>query len=191
MKKRLFTLIELLVVIVIISILMGILLPVLGTVRTKGRIARAQAEMKGMITAVKSYEADYGYLPVGSSSFGGVKTGSAADTVYRTFIEILSGADGPDADTTPNGTTSYGNPRNVKYLDVPGSYSSTANGNVCTGDFVDPWGTLYKVYLDSDYDGQVTTPAGVLNGSVFLYSFGPNATDDSCSASKDDVCSWR
>jgi len=55
--------IELLVVVAIIAILVGILLPVLGTVRRNAKEAATRAFMKSIETACAAYEFDWGFYP--------------------------------------------------------------------------------------------------------------------------------
>jgi prepilin-type N-terminal cleavage/methylation domain-containing protein len=203
--KKTFSLIELLVVIVVISILMGILLPVVNSVRTNAKKAKAKGEINAIVTAIKQYEATYGYLPV----CGWYEPTDL--TKYRQFIEMLTGYDGPDGDTQVNNGT-YGNPRNIRFLDVPGSYGtddsdrgglpSGAEEPGKIGDYVDPWGGIYMIYLDTSYgggtpyDGKVSVNGENLNGAVFVYSLGPdgkhNPTGDyGTGENKDNICSWK
>lgn len=196
--KRTFTLIELLVVIVIIAILMGILLPVVQSVRINAKKAKAKAECNAIVTAIKQYEATYGYLPVNPTY-----TPTDEDN-YRQLIEMLTGYDGPDASTSINGG-SCGNPRDLRLLDVPSTYSTddTARSGMpagadapgALGDYVDPWGSRYMIYVDGNYDGQVSVYGSNLNGSVFVYSLGPDCKHNTGSSTnednKDNICSWK
>ncbi|MFT5128727.1 MAG: prepilin-type N-terminal cleavage/methylation domain-containing protein, partial [Rhodothermales bacterium] len=64
MNKTKFTLVELLTVITVIAILMGILLPSLAAVRSKGRKAQCISNLKQMGLMSQQYVQDYkGFLP--------------------------------------------------------------------------------------------------------------------------------
>ena len=58
-----FTLIELLTVIAIILVLAGLLLHIAGSANYKSSLARAQAEIQAISTALESYKADNGTYP--------------------------------------------------------------------------------------------------------------------------------
>ncbi len=62
-QRSAFTLIELLIVVAIIGILAGIAVPNFLGALTKAKIARAQADMRSIMTAVESYSVDWNGLP--------------------------------------------------------------------------------------------------------------------------------
>ena len=182
MKQRGFTLVELLIVIGIIIILSGILLPVLIGAGKKADQTKAKAEITTLVNAIKQFESTYGVLPVPNGA------GEAlTDAEYTQLILILQAEDtADDASSTalddPANTTK--NSREIKFLDVVGNKR---------GVYLDPWDSNYTVYLDTDYNGQITTvpngislPAGVttLYYSVVVWSTGPDATSSSTAKDK-------
>lgn len=62
-SKKGFTLVELLVVMMVISVLAGLILYILPYVHNKEARTRAEAEIKGMASALESYKADNGSYP--------------------------------------------------------------------------------------------------------------------------------
>ena len=99
----------------------------------------------------------------------------------------------------PSGAITDGNLRKTRFLEVPAEYGATVP-------YQDPWGNRFRIGIDSNYDKDVEGLNGenLLNGTVFVYSLGPNgkgATGDipAGSASKgddnghfvDDVISWK
>ena len=58
-----FTLIELMIVVAIIGILAAIAVPLFANVQARARIAKAQADVRSMASAVSLYQAHMGALP--------------------------------------------------------------------------------------------------------------------------------
>ena len=152
MKRRKFTLIELLIVVAIIGILMGILLPVLSTVKTKGKEVKAKADMNSIVAACKQYESDYGIMPslatadvmleptTVDSSHKPLDDAPGSAANYKALFQVLTGVAYPSG----SGTAPF-NIRNIRYLEVPSSYSKIG--------YTDPWGATYGIALDLNYDG--------------------------------------
>jgi len=63
-----FTIFELLIVIAIISTLAGLILATSGYVQTKGKRARAEAEIAAISAALENYKADNGIYPIDTAN---------------------------------------------------------------------------------------------------------------------------
>ena len=166
-----FTLLELLVVISIIALLAGILLPVTGSVMESARRADAKNTATQIVTAIKSYQTDYGVYPVVP---GGTAPATPTDT---TFDQTTNGGNTPlfgilratDAVASSPNTRRvvYFEGKDVKNPTKPTSgfatqqATTTINGNAFTvsvGQLVDPWGVGYMVRYDTGYDDAVMLP---------------------------------
>lgn len=78
-----FTLVEIMVAIVIIAILMSLLLPALGRVRTTARIQEVKTDMDKLTTAITQFKTRFNVDVPGSI------------TLYETGAQWATGADGP------------------------------------------------------------------------------------------------
>ena len=87
-RRRGFTLIELLVVIAIIGILAGLLLPVLGRARDKGKTAKCQSNLRQLGMAAMMYDEDHQVYPIGWPPADGL-TGSSFPIWYRQLQPYL------------------------------------------------------------------------------------------------------
>ncbi|HOK03759.1 MAG TPA: prepilin-type N-terminal cleavage/methylation domain-containing protein [Victivallales bacterium] len=182
-KQGKFTLIELLVVIGVIAILMAMLLPAIGKVRSQAKKAKARAQIKALEIAIKSYETTYGLLPAGAgdvdesnssnNNYGRITAGAK----YGALMEVLTCVQYPSG-------SGYKNTRQIRFIDAPEKYS--------TEGFVDPWGNEFKIFLDIAYAGYVKVGSTTINRSIAIYSFGPNKTDNggSSTGGNDDITSW-
>ena len=197
-----FTLIELLVVISIIAILIGLLFPAFKGVQDQAKKTQAKNDLMQIITAVNAFYTEYGVYPVPSGTtiagytFGGNGDSSNAtnDQLFNELRAVVnSGA--INAKQIP-----FINPPVAK--DVAKPRSGLGQGD---GKYYDPWGTLYKVRIDSTYANWVSTNPpylnaptwGGINTGVLAWSYGKdgmlgaNGNGDSTTRDFDDVLSWQ
>ncbi len=199
---------ELLVVISIIALLAGILLPVTSSVMTNARKVQAKNTEVQVVTAIKSFQTDYGVfpMPADAPTNTDVCFGTNAPTLTE-LCDILR-ADGQRSEASASTRI---NTRGVVYIELPDAKNQTAgqskSGIGPDGMLYDPWGTIYLVCVDGNYDGMLNNPysqnAGgtTLRTDAIAYSWGPdkNTTsnffgsggDKNAGTSADDVISWQ
>ena len=174
-KPDAFTLIELLTVIAIIAVLMGLLFPTIGAVRTSARKAQAMNDCVQTVNAIKAYYTEYGKYPIASEGTGVFEGDNSA------LFAVLRA----DDDTL--------NPRRIVFFEgteakEPGRYGFAEGAH----NFLDPWGNEYNIRMDGDYDNQVDNPTsrgpGTLRTGVIAWSLGP---DGSAGDDDDYVVSWQ
>lgn len=132
-------------------------------------------EIQSIILAIKCYEDTFGELPWLKDN-NDIIFGEHNVAEYDTLFELLSCENAPDT-----GRGHVKNSRNIRFIDTRSDYPR--NG------FVDRWGNRFKILLDTNYDGKVLLGNEILEGSVFVYSYGKNRKDDK--GQKDDICSWK
>ncbi|MDA1204008.1 MAG: prepilin-type N-terminal cleavage/methylation domain-containing protein [Verrucomicrobia bacterium] len=128
-----FTLIELLVVIAIIAILAGLAFPAVQGAMGSAKKAQARNDVNQLAAAVKAFQLEYGRLPA---------TKDDAAEVVKALI----------------GSNATVNPRNIVFFEP-----KTAKGGKKGWDgsnYLDPWGSPYKVVLDLGYSNKITTDIG-------------------------------
>ncbi len=132
-KRSAFTLIELLVVIAIIAILAGLAFPAVQGAMGSAKKAQARNDVNQLAAAVKAFQLEYGKLPA---------TKDDAAEVVKALI----------------GSNTTVNPRNIVFFEP-----KTAKGGKKGWDgsnYLDPWGSPYKVVLDLNYANKITNDVG-------------------------------
>ena len=167
-----FTLIELLVVIAIIALLASLLIPVLNVALKKARVAKAQTEMAGIVSAIKAYYSEYGVMPTPNSN-------GYPDHTFMGKWGTYSGNPKPNSliFNILRGVNTTNNPKRIVFLEVPAQSmegTSTMKTHMETYDgtegcYLDPWGNPYIIVMDTEFDGQVGG-FSVIVGSGMGYS---------------------
>lgn len=188
-----FTLVELLVVIAIIAVLASAGFAAGNAAIQKAKRVNAQAAATAIESAVNNFFTEYGTMPVLNLS-----QDTTIDTRNTDILAVLLGVE--------TGTEPL-NVRAVKFLSVKEGKKKTGGGtdglvyegqnNRPTGMY-DPWGGVYNIRLDGDYDEQITVkPKGtgakekVLNGRrVAVWSDGADGAAEGAGKAGDDVKTW-
>ena len=184
-------------------------------------MTQAKADMKTLATAIKGLEGTYSKLikvdrSNNKADFAGetveidnlgdaeyIRIGGTEDGVeaYDNFIVELCDPSNPEVfkSNKPNI-----NIRRKVFLDAQTGYDpskgTTDNANYL---WRDPWGNRYVLLINTNFTNRIPDPADntkYLAGSVAIYSFGPNGTDDNGKNTEygddkdqdyDDIVSWK
>ncbi len=205
MQKRMhrFTLVEMLTVIAIISILAGLIIPVVVIAQERGRETQAKSDIAALMSALKQVETDYGRIlkKDGSDYKMGDKTLSASDedvgsgndaikTKKITFeADNNGGCDEYDAlicelsAPKNKGITVSVNKRKKMYLEPKKGFDPAKDYDADDAQkatlWRDPWGNPYKIFINVAGNGalKITNDKSIAT-DIAIYSFGPNGTDD-------------
>src|SRR2546430_15695841 len=82
-NARGFTLIELMIVVAIIGVLVSIAVPLYANVTARSRIAKAQADIRSLVTAVSMYQSHMSTYPIALGNLTAVATNPAGITAGR------------------------------------------------------------------------------------------------------------
>ena len=185
-----FTLIELLVVIVIIAVLMGISFPVFQSIQNQAKKTQAKNDVTQIVTAVNAFYTEYGKYPLPSTASGDTKL--PGDALQQDLMDALRN----------NGGTL--NPRAIVFLSPPDAKNpSQPRSGIANRGFYDPWGNLYFIAVDGDYDNIIAaakhgyTDLNEVRSGVIAWSYGLDgsqgrkASGDNKYSGSDDVISWQ
>ena len=194
MKSKGFTLIELAVVLAIIAILAAVLTPMVTSYLDQARVARAQADLRTIVDAVKLHQRDTGRYPVYDNATDYTNDHSGA-AVFGTNAGTspVDGAGGASWSLSSElATTSLELYLNNNYSNVGVSTfpKATFNGPYIGTIDSDPWGNKYLLNA-----GDLTRGS---TSHAFVLSAGPNGTiettrhvaaTDTLAAGGDDIIS--
>jgi len=174
-KSAAFTLIELLVVVAIIAVLAGLTMSVTKGVMDTARKVSAKNDLVAIVTAVKAYYTDYGHYPLQTSvttDAGAVFGSPGGGATNDDLMNVLRFATADPAVTDPLTIDPNSlNVRQTRYLEVAfakNSKSGIVPTGTLKGQWVDPWGVPYVVFIDGDYNSDIDVST-CFNGPTTIF----------------------
>jgi prepilin-type N-terminal cleavage/methylation domain-containing protein len=167
-----FTLIELLVVISIIAILAAMLLPVLARVKVTALKRKALIEAQGIVTAIESYDQDYGRFPITKAEQNSILGGTNDFT-----CGLVQNPQSTVTWTMPVPVPGYSYDNNSNVVAILMDLTVYANG-IQTANFGHVYNPKSVPYLNakpSGYDPatpSVQPPGGVDNSGIYRDPWG-------------------
>jgi prepilin-type N-terminal cleavage/methylation domain-containing protein len=153
MSRRAFTLLELLAVLVVLSILVAILVPTLGSVRVSVSKAKTKVRFNQWAAAIESFRNEYGCYPVFDRS-NLVNAGASAPE--HPFHDVLAARRCDGSALADESAAARQNRKRICFHRfVDGEFapaSDTATGLLCDAF----GGTEIAVLVDRDLDGRIT-----------------------------------
>lgn len=150
--------------VLIVPLLSALVIPIYARAHQQSHRAQTQNLIRQLNVAIRSYEVEYGHLPMPST-----KQDTTVD--HSVVIEALTGV---------NETL---NPKKIIFLKA-----ATSNGPHRL--LLDGWGNRFNFAFDGDGDGAVSLKVGpAVPDSVAIWSDGVNGEDDN--GGGDDIASWK
>lgn len=171
-----FTWFEILLLLAVLAVLWFLLMPRVGEGLSAGPRAQAKNDVVQIATAIAAFRAEYGRSP---------STNGEVQNVGGPMLQMLMGS------------KSDLNPRQIVFLEVQAAKKGKSGLN--NGVFVDPWGSPYKLMLDTDGDGRITNagpaqqPTAVVEKIVAVWTDPSTHADWASEAKKRKrfVTSWE
>jgi len=181
--------------ILVLLVLAGLVMPMICRASTAAQKSQAANDMTQVTTAVMAFRTDYGSYPIDPS------VSRKVDAVYgcpgwsHHNSEVLNVLRADGADPGPNFRDAV-NTRKVEYMDIPivrdlsnpkrglgTGKESNGFGVTTAGEFYDPWGSPYIIFIDANGDGfcdlgrvysDFTSPGANRQAQVTAASLGPD-----------------
>jgi len=147
------TLVELLTVIAVISILIGILIPTVSTVRTSARKAKAKILLNQWAAGIETFRQEYGFYPAFDFNTTDQLINSTEDTAE--FVKALAGRNVDGSKIEDSNDLASGNRKRITFYTFSEGEISEAE------ELVDVFKkTPIAVLMDLNYDGIIRVETG-------------------------------